>query len=319
MAVALVTGIAGQDGSYLAQRLVDEGLEVHGLVLARDRTPDQVPAGAHLHEADLRDTVSLASVVRDVAPDEIYNLGGISSVAYSWEHPVATGAVNGLGAAALFEEAWRVQEYLGRPVRVVQASSAEVFGTPDRTPQDEDTAVRPVSPYGAAKAYAHHMAGVFRSRGLGVSSCVLYNHESPRRPTSFVTRKITAAAARIAHDGGGTIALGNLSASRDWGWAPDYVDAMVRAARHPTAEDFVVASGESHSVEEFVAAAFTAAGIDDWRAHVAVDERFFRPVDTAQQVGDPRKAQELLGWRRTVGFDELVTRMVQHDRRLLAA
>ncbi|WP_277209490.1 GDP-mannose 4,6-dehydratase [Isoptericola croceus] len=314
-----MTGIAGQDGSYLAQRLVDEGLEVHGLVLARDRTPDQVPAGAHLHEADLRDTVSLASVVRDVAPDEIYNLGGISSVAYSWEHPVATGAVNGLGAAALFEEAWRVQEYLGRPVRVVQASSAEVFGTPDRTPQDEDTAVRPVSPYGAAKAYAHHMAGVFRSRGLGVSSCVLYNHESPRRPTSFVTRKITAAAARIAHDGGGTIALGNLSASRDWGWAPDYVDAMVRAARHPTAEDFVVASGESHSVEEFVAAAFTAAGIDDWRAHVAVDERFFRPVDTAQQVGDPRKAQELLGWRRTVGFDELVTRMVQHDRRLLAA
>ena len=318
MTVALVTGVAGQDGSYLAERLVAEGVRVHGLVRAGER-PGSLPGSVRLHVGDLADVDGLAALVRRTRPDEVYNLGGISSVAYSWRYPVETGAVSGLGAVALYEAAWRLQEDAGRPVRVLQASSAEIFGTPDRTPQDERTTVRPASPYGAAKAYAHQMAAVYRARGLGVSSCVLYNHESPRRPETFVTRKITAAAARIARAGSGTLALGNLEARRDWGWAPDYVDAMVRAARHPVADDFVVASGSTRSVADFVAAAFAAAGVDDWARHVTVDPRFVRPVDPAEQVGDPRRAREEFGWRGTMPFDEIVGRMVRHDLGLLTA
>jgi len=220
---------------------------------------------------------------------------------------------------ALYEAARRLQEDAGRPVRVLQASSAEIFGDPDRTPQDEGTSIRPTSPYGAAKAYAHQVAAVYRARGLGVSTCVLYNHESPRRPETFVTRKITAAAARIARDGGGTLALGNLDVRRDWGWAPDYVDAMVRALRHHDPDEYVVATGRTHSVAEFVAAAFAAAGIDDWEAHVEIDPRFVRPVDPAEQVGDPRKARDVLGWEASLEFEQLVARMVHHDLELLTA
>ncbi|HWV75976.1 MAG TPA: GDP-mannose 4,6-dehydratase [Isoptericola sp.] len=318
MTVALVTGIGGQDGSYLAERLAAEGAEVHGLVRAGER-PAGLPAGVRLHAGDLRDAEGLAELVRRTGPDEIYNLGGISSVAYSWRHPVETGAVSGLGAVALYEAAWRLQEDSGRAVRVLQASSAEIFGTPDRAPQDEGTAVRPSSPYGAAKAYAHQMAAVFRVRGLGVSTCVLYNHESPRRPKTFVTRKITAAAARIAHRGSGTLALGNLDARRDWGWAPDYVDAMVRSVRHPVADDFVVASGTTRSVADFVAAAFAAAGVEDWEPHVTVDPRFARPADPTEQVGDAHRARTVLGWGGTLAFEEIVDRMVRHDLALLTA
>ncbi|SKC37348.1 GDP-mannose 4,6-dehydratase [Krasilnikoviella flava] len=316
MTVALVTGVAGQDGSYLAERLVAEGAEVHGLVREGEH-PEGLPREVGLCVGDLGDAEGLADLVRRTRPDEIYNLGGISSVAYSWQHPVETGAVSGLGAVALYDAAWRLQEDSGRTVRVLQASSAEIFGTPDRTPQDEGTTVRPSSPYGAAKAYAHQMAAVYRARGLGVSACVLYNHESPRRPETFVTRKITAAAARIAREGSGTLALGNLDARRDWGWAPDYVDAMVRAVRHPVADDFVVASGATRSVADFVAAAFAAAGVDDWSRHVTVDPRFVRPADPAEQVGDPRRAREELGWGGTIAFDEIVGRMVRHDLALL--
>ncbi|MFI2103217.1 GDP-mannose 4,6-dehydratase [Isoptericola sp. NPDC019693] len=316
MTVALVTGVAGQDGSYLAERLVAEGATVHGLVREGEH-PAGLPGEVRLHTGDLGDAEGLAALVRRTAPDEVYNLGGISSVAYSWQHPVETAAVTGLGAVALYEAAWRLQEEAGRPVRVLQASSAEIFGTPDRTPQDERTALGPTSPYGAAKAYAHQLAAVYRARGLGVSSCVLYNHESPRRPETFVTRKITAAAARIARQGSGTLALGNLDARRDWGWAPDYVDAMVRAVRHPVADDFVVASGTSRSVADFVAAAFAAAGVDDWGRHVTVDPRFVRPADPAEQVGDPRRARAELGWPGTLAFEEIVGRMVRHDLALL--
>lgn len=320
MPTAFLTGITGQDGTLLARRLVAEGVEVHGLARSEDDVAqwvDHRSSSARLHVADLRDGAALARILAEVVPDEVYNLAGISSVAYSWEHPVLTGEVTGVGAVGLFEAAWRVQEATGRTVRVVQASSSEIFGVPTRSPQDEDTAIRPVSPYGAAKAYAHQMAVVYRSRGLGVSTCVLYNHESPLRPTSFVTRKITAAAARIAVAGEGDLELGNLDARRDWGWAEDYVDAMVRTARHESATDFVVATGQAHSVAEFAAAAFARAGIDDWQRHVRVDPRFVRPVDAAQMVGDARKAAAELGWRPTVGFDELVGRMVDHDLALL--
>lgn len=317
---AFITGISGQDGTLLARRLHAEGAEVHGLVRADDdlgTVRAALPAGTHLHVGDLTGTAALAALVGDVRPDEVYNLGGISSVAFSWQEPVLTGAVSGLGAVAVYEAAHRAQEASGRPVRVVQASSAEIFGEPDRSPQDERAAIRPVSPYGAAKAYAHLMAAAYRRRGLGVSTVVLYNHESPLRPSTFVTRKITSAAARIAHEGGGTLALGNLDARRDWGWAPDYVDAMVRVARHDVADDWVVATGRSHTVADFVAAAFARVGIADWRAHVVVDPAFVRPADPSEIVGDASRLRRELGWAPTVGFEELVGRMVDHDVALL--
>jgi len=320
---AFVTGATGQDGSYLVERLVAEGVEVHALVRPR---PDRDAPGAQgvglppsvvVHEADLRDTDRVRDLLADVRPDEVYNLAGQSSVAASWEHPVDTGASTGLGAVALFDAARRVQEASGREVRVVQASSAEIFGDPDRTPQDETTALRPLNPYAAAKAYAHHSARILRARGLHLSACVLYNHESPRRPERFVTRKITRAAARIAVEGRGTLALGRLDVRRDWGWAPDYVDAMVRAARHPTADEYVVATGRTHSVEDLVRVAFEHAGVEDWRAHVVVDPAFVRPAEAATQVGDPSHARDALGWTPSVGFEEIVARMVDHDLRLL--
>jgi GDPmannose 4,6-dehydratase len=198
-------------------------------------------------------------------------------------------------------------------VRVVQASSAEIFGSPEVFPQNESTPLRPVSPYGAAKAFAHHLARVYRERGLGVSACIFYNHESPRRPDSFVTRKITRGAASIALGLADELALGNLDAVRDWGWAPDYVDAMVRAGRSPEADDFVVATGLGHSVRDFVAAAFTAAGVDDWERRVRIDPAFVRPSDPALLIGDPRKARDQLGWQPTTSFDALVAAMVATD------
>lgn len=320
---ALITGITGQDGGYLAEQLLGEGVEVHGLVHGQDAAAAELTA-AHpsvvLHVGDLADHEGLGRLVDEVEPDELYNLAGISSVAYSWEHPIRTAQLSGVAAAVLMAAVLRLQERTGRPVAVVQASSSEIFGDARTVPQDEGTPVAPVTPYGAAKAYAHHMASVYRGKGLHVSSCILFNHESPRRPTTFVTRKITAAAARIGTEGHGVISLGNLDARRDWGWAPDYVDAMVRMARHGEADDFVVATGTTHSVAEFAEAALRHAGVgDDWRDHVEVDPTFLRPNDAPQMVGDPAKARRELGWEPTVDFDEIVRRMVDHDLALLGA
>jgi GDPmannose 4,6-dehydratase len=321
--VAFVTGITGQDGGYLAEQLLAEGVTVHGLVRPGDsaaveelldRSPDVV-----LHEGDLADVDLVTGLVTELEPDEIYNLAGISSVAFSWEHPVLTAQLSGVAAATVLEAAWQTQESSGRRVAVVQASSAEIFGNADTSPQTESTTIRPVSPYGAAKAYAHQMTDIYRGRGLAASSCILFNHESPRRPETFVTRKITSAAARIGAEGTGVMRLGNLDASRDWGWAPDYVDAMVRAARAETPGDFVIATGETHTVAEFAEAALRRAGIgDSWRDHVEVDPQFFRPVDATAMVGDPGKARSELGWEPTVPFAEVVGRMVDHDLALLS-
>lgn len=323
MTRVLITGVTGQDGGYLAEQLLGEGAEVHGLVHSGDSTAPalaaQLPA-LTLHPGDLADHAGLATLVDAVEPDEIYNLAGISSVAYSWEHPVRTAELSGVAAAVLMEAAWTLQERTGRRVAIVQASSAEIFGAAPTAPQDERTPVRPVSPYGAAKAFAHQMAGVYRGKDLHVASCILFNHESPRRPTTFVTRKITSAAARIARDGSGTIRLGNLDARRDWGWAPDYVDAMVRAARHIRADDFVIATGVTHTVAEFAEAALRRAGVgDEWSDHVEVDPAFLRPADAPLMVGDAAKARRELGWTPTVQFTELVGRMVDHDLALLEA
>lgn len=319
MTRVLVTGITGQDGGYLAEQLLAEGCAVHGLVHRGDahvpallaRSPEVV-----LHEGDLTDEASLAAAVAAADPDEVYNLAGISSVALSWERPVLTADVTALGVARLLSAVRDHQERSGRQVRFVQASSAEVFGDAEEAPQHEGTPLRPTNPYGVAKVFAHHLVGVYRAQGVHAVSAILYNHESPRRPETFVTRKITSTVARIAKGLEDELVLGNLDARRDWGWAPDYVDALVRAARAPEADDFVVATGEAHSVREFALAAFARVGITD--APIRVDAALVRPSDPALLVGDASKARSVLGWKPTVGFEELVGRMVDADVAALA-
>ena len=318
MTRAFVTGIGGQDGSYLAERLLADGLEVHALTFTADGPPEHCPAEVVLHTGDLADVAAVRTLLLDVDPDEVYNLAAISSVAQSWSEPDATARVNGLGAAGLLESALAVQDARGHRVAFVQASSAEMFGSPADSPQDETTPLAPVSPYGAAKAYAHLAVGVYRVRDLHASGVILYNHESPRRPTRFVTRRITATVAQIARGRADRLTLGNLDARRDWGWAPDYVDALVRAARAPEAGDYVVATGVGHSVREFVAAAFTRAGIADWEPLVSSDPALLRPADATDLTGDASKARRDLGWAPTVTFDEVVGRMVDHDLALLS-
>ena len=310
MTRAFVTGIGGQDGSYLAERLLADGLEVHALVFTADASPEHCPADVVLHRGDLTDLAAVRALLLDVDPHEVYNLAAISSVAQSWSEPDLTARVNGLGAAGLLESALAVQEGGGHAVAFVQASSAEMFGQPATTPQDESTPLAPVSPYGAAKAFAHLAVGVYRVRGLHASSAILYNHESPRRPERFVTRRITSTVAAIARGRADRLVLGNLDARRDWGWAPDYVDAMVRAARAPAAADYVVASGEGHSVRDFAAAAFARAGIDDWEPLLVSDPTRLRPADASDLTGDAAKARRDLGWAPTVPFEEVVGRMV---------
>jgi GDPmannose 4,6-dehydratase len=309
---ALVTGVGGQDGSYLAERLLADGLEVHALVLRDEQRPPHCPSEVTLHVGDVADVEGTRRLVLDLAPDEVYNLAAISSVAQSWQEPDLVARVNGMAPVGLLESARQLQDR-GHDVRVVQGSSAEIFGEPARTPQDEDTPVRPLNPYGAAKAYAHLAVGVARQRGLHASSMVLYNHESPRRPEKFVTRKITSTVAAIARGRADRLVMGNLDVRRDWGWAPDYVDAMVRAARADTPRDYVVATGESHSVGEFVAAAFAEAGIEDWQPLVHTDPAFVRPADATDLVGDSSLARAMLGWSPTVRFTEVVARMVAAD------
>lgn len=309
MTRAFITGIGGQDGSYLAEQLLSDGMEVHALVRSADGAPAYCPSDVVLHPGDLTDVDDVRRLVLDLRPAQIYNLAAISSVAESWADPDSCSLVNGHAAVALLETARQVSD----DARLVQASSAEIFGQPEQSPQDETTPVRPVSPYGAAKAYAHHAVGVARQRGQHASSLILYNHESPRRPRQFVTRKITSTVARIARGEADELVLGNLDSRRDWGWAPDYVDAMVRAARADDPGDYVIATGASHSVRDFVGAAFAAAGITDWEPLVRSDPAFFRPVDPVTQVGDSGLAGRRLGWAPTVPFAEVVGRMVATD------
>lgn len=319
MPVALVTGISGQDGSYLAESLLAQGYDVHGVV--RSANPEDggnagETSGVTLHTLDIADTSALSALVSAVAPDEIYNLAAVSSVFRSWAEPVHTAEINALPVAAMLEAAWKLEEQ-GHHVRFVQASSAELFGQAEVSPQNESTPIRPSSPYGAAKAYAHHMVGVYRQRGLFASNCILYNHESPRRPEAFVTRKITSSVARISRGLQESLELGNLDARRDWGWAPDFARALELAVRAERADDFVIATGVTHSIADFVSAAFARVGITEWQHLVSINEAFSRPVDPAEQVGDARKAREVLGWHTTVDFDEIVGAMVDADLALL--
>jgi GDPmannose 4,6-dehydratase len=320
VATAFVTGITGQDGYYLARNLVEEGVEVHALVrdLSSARELHSEFPAVSLHEGDLDNHDYLRGLILDVAPDEIYNLGGISSVALSWQDPVKTAAVTGTSVAALLQSALELQESVGRRVRFVQASSVEIFGQAETPQQTEVTPIRPTTPYGAAKAFAHHLVSIYRGRGLSASAGILYNHESPRRPEKFVSRKISMGVARIAAGLQDTIVMGTLDVYRDWGWAPDYVEALQLAVRNDVAGDYVIASGQPRLVADFVQTAFALVGITEWRDHVEVDQRFVRPTEIRSMNGDASKAREVLGWHPTTGFEEIVERMVAHDVSLLS-
>ncbi|MBN1093816.1 GDP-mannose 4,6-dehydratase [Blastococcus sp. TML/M2B] len=319
MATALVTGLAGQDGGYLAEQLVAAGHVVHGVV-----SPAHDPAGVpeHLralgdslvvHEADLRDLPALTALVDEVSPDRLFNLAGMSSVAASWEDPVGALEVNARPVLGLLEHLFQRTERGAAPTRFVQASSAEVFAGSGRTPIDEACPVSAVNPYGAAKAFAHQAVGMYRQRGLHASSLVLFNHESPRRPHRFVTRKITAGVAAIAAGRADRLTLGNLAVHRDWGWAPDYTRAMVLAADAETPDDYVVATGESHSLFDLVETAFAQVGIADWRPYVVSDAALVRPADAEVLVGDSTRLRTRLGWAPTVDFAGMVAAMVAAD------
>jgi len=314
MTRALITGVTGQDGSYLAELLLARGYEVHGVTRDAD---EAVTDGVIAHELDLATDSAIAELIADLEPNEIYNLAALSSVYQSWQNPALTARLNGAVVAEMLAAVKLIHDQGNTDIRFVQASSAEIFGAPTESPQNEETRVRPTSPYGAAKAYAHGLVGAYRTAGVAASSVILYNHESPRRPETFVTRKITAAAARISRGLQETLELGNLDAQRDWGWAPDYADALFRTAQHPDPDDFVIATGASHSVRDFVAAAFTRAGVADWQDRVTVADALLRTGDAPLQLGDASKARRVLGWSPTTEFDEIVTAMVDHDLALL--
>jgi GDPmannose 4,6-dehydratase len=307
---ALVTGVTGQDGSYLADELLARGWEVHGLV--RD-DGEVVADGVTVHRGDLADAGLFDRLLPVIRPDVVFHLAGMSSVAQSWREPARCFEIVASATARLLEAATRAAS-----PRVVLAGSGEVFGAVTTTPQSEDTPLQPASPYGAAKAAVVMLGRVYRGAGHHVSSALLYNHESPRRPPSFVTRKITSGAAAVAAGRSDELRLGNLAAVRDWGWAPDYVDAMIAMADAPEPDDYVVATGEARTVEDFVAAAFAAAGVEDWRRFVVIDQRFFRPVEGPALVGDSSRLRSRLGWYPTVAFDEVVARMVRADLDLVA-
>jgi GDPmannose 4,6-dehydratase len=266
---ALITGITGQDGGYLAEQLVSQGATVHGALRPGEQAPDHLGdlgSGVTLHEVELSDDGALAGLLEQAAPEAVFNLAGVSSVALSWSEPVLTAQVNGVLVARLLDLMWRRQERTGEQVRFVQASSAEIFAGAVTAPQDEQTPLSPRSPYGASKAFAHQLVQVFRERGMHASNAILYNHESPRRPTSFVTRKITSTVAAIAVGRTDQLVLGNLDARRDWGWAPEYVEALVKMAGQDAPGDYVVATGRSRSVEDFVAGGSPGSASPTWSA-----------------------------------------------------
>jgi len=310
MTRALITGVTGQDGSYLAEILLAQGYEVHGVTRDVDET---VTPGVVVHERDLAADSAIGDLIQDIQPHQIYNLAALSSVYQSWQNPTLTSRLNGAVVSEMLAAVKAIHDRGEIDIRFVQASSAEIFGAPAQSPQDENTPVRPTSPYGASKAYAHALVGAYRTAGVAASSVILYNHESPRRPETFVTRKITAAAARISRGLQDTLELGNMDARRDWGWAPDYADALVLAAQHSQADDFVIATGKSHSVRDFVAAAFERAGVDDWADRVHVSDSLLRTGDAPLQLGNSSKARQTLGWSPTVEFDGIVSAMVDHD------
>ena len=310
---ALITGVTGQDGSYLAEFLLERGYEVYGLVRRSSTVHferiEHIQSRLQLLPGDLLDPNSLLEAIRTSRPHEIYNLAAQSFVQTSWNQPVLTGEFTALGVTRMLE----AMRLLAPEARFYQASSSEMFGNATESPQTEDTPFRPRSPYGVAKVYGHDIAVNYReSYDLYVTSGILFNHESPRRGLEFVTRKISDGAARIKLGLQDRLALGNLDAKRDWGFAGDYVRAMWQMLQLDRPDDFVIASGTTHSVRDFARLAFGAVGLD-FEDHVDIDPRFVRPAEIHELVGDCRKAQSALGWRAAVQLPELVEMMVRAD------
>jgi GDPmannose 4,6-dehydratase len=320
---ALITGVTGQDGSYLSEFLLDKGYEVHGLIrraslFNTDRIdhlyhdPHQGGAKLTLHHGDLTDGTGLRRVLEAVDPDEVYNLGAQSHVKVSFEIPEYTAEVVGIGTLRLIEAVRDHVLHGGRPVRFYQAGSSEMFGG-SPPPQSEQTPFYPRSPYGVSKVAAHWFAVNYREAyGLFICNGILFNHESPRRGETFVSRKITRAVGRISQGLQEKLYLGNLEARRDWGFTGDYVTAMWLMLQQKEPDDYVIATGESHSVRDFLQLAFAAADLD-WQRHVEVDSRYLRATEVTALCGDSAKARRLLGWQPQVGFSELVQMMVAHD------
>lgn len=325
---ALITGITGQDGSYLAEFLLEKGYDVHGLIRRAStfntdriehiyRDPHESGAKVHLHYADLTDGNSLAKIVREVKPTEVYNLGAQSHVRVSFDQPVYTADATGVGTIKLLEAIRDFQNDSGYQIRYYQASTSEMFGgMPESAPQNEDTPFHPRSPYGCAKLYSHWITINYReSYDMHASCGILFNHESPRRGETFVTRKITRAVGRIKHGLQKKLYLGNLDAKRDWGFAGDYVEQMWLMLQQDTPDDYVVATGETRTVREFCERAFSRVGLN-YEDYVEIDPRYYRPAEVDLLLGDPTKAKTKLGWVPRVTFEGLVDMMVDADLEL---
>ena len=309
----MITGITGQDGSYLADMLLEKGYEVYGMV--RRSSVEKLDRIEHIRDkinfvqADLLDQLSIISIIKQVNPDEVYNLAAMSFVPTSWSQPVLTGEFTGIGVTRMLEAV----RLVNKDIRFYQASSSEMFGKVKEIPQSENTPFHPRSPYGVAKVYGHYITVNYReSYDIFAASGILFNHESPRRGLEFVTKKVTNAVAKIKLGLLDYLYLGNMDSKRDWGFAKDYVEAMWLMLQQDKPDDYVIATGESHSVKEWVQASFECLGLD-WEKYVKIDQKFIRPAEVDLLIGDSSKAQKVLGWKPKVNFEQLVKIMVEYD------
>ncbi|MBE3086311.1 MAG: GDP-mannose 4,6-dehydratase [Bacteroidetes bacterium] len=310
---ALITGITGQDGSYLADLLLEKGYEVYGMV--RRSSVEKLDRIEHIRDrikfvqADLLDQLSIINAIRQADPDEVYNLAAMSFVPTSWSQPVLTGEFTAIGVTRVLEAI----RLVNKNIKFYQASSSEMFGKVSEVPQNENTPFHPRSPYGVAKVYGHYITVNYReSYGIFAASGILFNHESPRRGLEFVTKKVTNAVAKIKLGLAESLYLGNLDAKRDWGYAKDYVEAMWLMLQQGSPDDYVISTGESHSVKEWVEASFSCLDLD-WEKYVKMDEKMLRPAEVDLLIGDSTKARDKLGWKPQVNFEGLVKLMVEHD------
>lgn len=322
--VALITGITGQDGSFLAEILLKKGYEVHGIVRRAStfntsridhlyQDPHDKNKKLFLHHGDLADAEMIRKIIYNFRPTEIYNLAAQSHVKVSFDIPEYTANITGLGALRILEAIRDFQEDTGKKIKFYQASSSEMFGS-SPPPQNENTLLIPQSPYGVAKVFAYNATKLYREAyGIFGVNGILFNHESERRGETFVTRKITMAIARIKAGLAKKLYLGNLEARRDWGYAPEFCEAMWLMMQQKKPDDFVIGTGETHSVKEFVKLAFNEAGLGDWKKYVEIDKRYYRPAEVHNLVADIRKAKKILGWKPKIKFENLVKVMVRHD------
>ncbi|MDI6820683.1 MAG: GDP-mannose 4,6-dehydratase [Patescibacteria group bacterium] len=324
MKKALITGITGQDGSYLAELLLSKGYEVHGIIRRTSTFNtsriDHIFQNVHdndrrvfLHYGDLADANTIRKLIYQIQPDEIYHLGAQSHVRVSFDIPEYTANITGLGTLRVLEAIKDFQDHTGKKIKFYQASSSEMFGaTPP--PQNENSPFLPRSPYGASKAFAYYTTRNYRDAyGIFAVNGILFNHESPRRGETFVTRKITRGIARILKGLDKKIYLGNLDARRDWGYAPEYCEAMYLMLQQPKPEDFVIGTGKSHSVRDFVEAAFKLVGINNWKDYIGIDSKYYRPTEVEHLIADTSKAKQKLGWEAKTKFEDLVKLMMKHD------